>query len=155
MLCGCQHIYIYICGGSAIHGCTFKQNPRIGSVEMLTSFTAARPGLFICFRRSVTKHANPSKEHRIFICGARSGVKTQGKWRKMHKQEPWWVMLLSWAHCIHSKELHMGHEFSCIKYVRRKSKTLRQYRVRERIVYSSMFPGVLSFYAYTNFGREK
>ena len=64
------------------------------------------------------------------------------------------VMTSLYSHCIQSKELHMGHEFSCIKHVGRKIKTLRQYKITERILLSSMFPGVLTFCMYTNVGRE-
>jgi len=80
---------------------------------MLTSFTEARPGLHVCCRHSVPQQANPRTEHRLLIFATTSGVKTQGKWRKLHKQEPCWVMLLSQLHCMQSKELHTGHEFSC------------------------------------------
>lgn len=89
-------------GGSAIHGRTFKQNLR-AALSRCSHHALQHVPVYL-FVAVILYQSMPIRgtEHRLLIFAAMSGVKTQAKWRKLHKQEPCWVMLLSWLHCIHT-----------------------------------------------------
>jgi hypothetical protein len=164
--------------GSAIHGRTFKQNLRVALSRC--SHHSLQHVLAYLFAAVVLYQSKPIREQNTdcLYLGRRQGLRQKENWGNCTNRNPGGlcscddctVLHCTALHCtalyctvLHSTALYCTvlRARNCIwamnwaaQTVRRKSKTLRQYKITERILYSSMFPGGLSFCKYTNLERE-